>query len=190
MHETAHFQTMDKELEVLRHLHRENDLRQRDLAEIAGLSLGMTNAIVKRLAVKGFLTVRKVNNRNIRYAVSSAGVEEIAKRSYKYVKRTIKNIAHYKDRVDELLQGIRAQGFLGVVLEGGSDVDFIVEHLCRKNGLGFRRSDGARNAGAGVAAEGDFVLHGENIPPPTSGPRRGSAYLRSVLMQERTWITR
>jgi len=36
--------------------------------EDVGLSLGMTNAILKRLAAKGWITVRKVNNRNIRYA--------------------------------------------------------------------------------------------------------------------------
>ena len=60
----------DKELEILENIyHSSSSVRQRDLAEIVGLSLGMTNAILKRLVKKGLLTVRKVNNRNIRYAV-------------------------------------------------------------------------------------------------------------------------
>ena len=51
-----------------------------DLARIVGLSLGMTNAIRGRLAGKGWITIGKVNNRNIRYAVTPAGIEQITPR--------------------------------------------------------------------------------------------------------------
>ena len=181
MNETATLQKTDKELEVLRNLHRKDSLRQRDLAEIVGLSLGMTNAIMKRLAVKGLLTVRKVNNRNIRYAVSPAGVEEIAKRSYKYFKKTIKNIVYYKNGIEELVRGVRREGFERVVLVGASDVDFIVEHLCREYGLGFRR----RKDDAGEDGQADFFLYGENFAGtgPDRSLRRGVGQLRDVLMQ-------
>ena len=44
----------DKELEILENIyHSSSSVRQRDLAEIVGLSLGMTNAILKRLVKKG-----------------------------------------------------------------------------------------------------------------------------------------
>jgi DNA-binding MarR family transcriptional regulator len=49
-------------------------LRQRDLALIAGASLGMTNSILKRLARKGWITIKKLNNRKIQYAVTRAGI--------------------------------------------------------------------------------------------------------------------
>ena len=62
-------------------------MHQRDLARIVGLSLGMTNAILKRL-------VKKVNNRNIQYIVSPKGINEITRRSYRYFKRTIKNVVY------------------------------------------------------------------------------------------------
>ena len=43
-------------------------VRQRDLSQqVIGMSLDMTNAILKRLVLKGYLSVRKVNNRNIAY---------------------------------------------------------------------------------------------------------------------------
>jgi DNA-binding MarR family transcriptional regulator len=73
------------------------DVRQRDLAKIAGLSLGMTNAILKRLALKGLLTIKRVNNRNIHYIVTPTGIEAITRKSYRYFKRTIKNVV-YKGR--------------------------------------------------------------------------------------------
>ena len=76
----------------LEHIHkRAQEVHQRDLAQIVGLSLGMTNAILKRLAGKGWITIRTVNNRNIRYAVTSADIDQITRRSVRYFKRTIKN---------------------------------------------------------------------------------------------------
>ncbi len=41
----------EHEITILENIHNQQDVvRQRDLAEIAGLSLGMTNSILKRLA--------------------------------------------------------------------------------------------------------------------------------------------
>ena len=92
--------SVDRELEVLENIHNNGShLRQRDLASVLGLSLGTTNAIIKRLGQKGWLTIRKVNNRNIRYAVCPAGAEQIARRSYRYLKRTIKNVVDYKETI-------------------------------------------------------------------------------------------
>ena len=84
---------IDKEIEILESIyHNPHRVSQRDLAQIAGLSLGMTNVILKRLAGKGLLTIKKVNNRNIRYAVSPKGIEAITRKSYRYFKPTIKNV--------------------------------------------------------------------------------------------------
>ena len=69
----------EKELKILEKIHNNEDsVKQRDLEKIAELSLGMTNSILKRLIEKGFITVKKVNNRNIKYAVSPLGIEEIS----------------------------------------------------------------------------------------------------------------
>ena len=87
----------EKELEILTNISNNSaTLSQRELASRSGMSLGMTNAVLKRLVQKGWLTIRKINNRNIRYAVTPAGMEEITRRSYRYFKRTLKNVAEYK----------------------------------------------------------------------------------------------
>lgn len=131
------------ELDILEHIHvAQTDVHQRDLANIISKSLGMTNSILKRLTEKGLLTVAKVNNRNISYAVTPAGMRELAKRSYRYVKRTIRNVVFFKDAIDaELLaykQGC-SDPALGLLLIGHSDVDFIIEHLAVKHGYIFRQ---------------------------------------------------
>src|SRR4030042_1149343 len=111
----------DRELDALERIQQsQSPVRQRDLARIIGLSLGMTNAILKRLAQKGLLQVQKVNNRNIQYAVSAKGMEEIAHRSYRYLKRTLKNVVYYTDAIDRLIQDIGPQGFQRLGLGGST----------------------------------------------------------------------
>ena len=140
---------IDPELEVLRHIAHAENVRQRDLARIIGMSLGMTNAILKRLAQKGLITMRKVNNRNIMYAVSPDGFEEIARRSYRYLKRTIKNVVVYRETIESLVELIVEQGFKEINLLEESDLDFIVERACGVASVRYRRRRAAASSASG-----------------------------------------
>jgi len=152
----------EKDIEILERIYRsQSTIRQRDLARIIGLSLGMTNSILKRLAKKGLLQIKKVNNRNIQYVVSPKGMEAIAFRSYRYFKRTIKNVVSYKEAMDGLIREVKQRGFNSLLLVGKSDLDFIVEHFCIKYRIGYqniRQIDA--NFSIGVR---DFLLYSENV---------------------------
>ncbi len=128
---------MDKELIILEQIQNNPHVNQRDLATVTRASLGMTNAILKRFAEKGLITIKKVNNRNIRYALTSEGMEEINRRSWGYFKRTIKNVVDYKDAIGEVIRQAKADGYEGITLIGESDFDFIIEHLCYKMSMPF-----------------------------------------------------
>lgn len=167
----------DHELEVLEHLAHAEDVRQRDLARIIGMSLGMTNAILKRLAHKGFITIRKVNNRNILYVVSPDGFEEIARRSYRYLKRTIRNVVVYRETIHSLVKLIADQGFSEIALMEPSDLDFIVEHACDVSNVAFARD---RRIPGAMSADGRFLLHSERLEPPSG--RRTLAELESAVL--------
>jgi predicted transcriptional regulator len=128
--------TAEREIDVLETIQRSTDpVRQREIAHAIGLSLGMTNEILKRLAKKGWLSIRKVNSRNIQYVVSSKGVEEIAGRSYRYLRRTIGNIVRYKEAIEQLVREVKDSGWDRMALVGKSDLDFIVENSCRAMGV-------------------------------------------------------
>jgi len=174
--------TLDPELDVLQNIYAHADhVRQRDLARIADLSLGMTNAIVKRLVEKGWLTIRKVNNRNIMYAVSPAGIEQITRRSYRYFKRTIKNIVSYREAIVKLVGDVKARGYRGLVLVGSSDLDFIVEHACGAQGMEYVRDE--RNVEAFQKKGELFILHSESCIPDAREKRSrpGTAFLQDLV---------
>ncbi len=164
----------DQELEVLENIYAQRDhVRQRDLARIAGLSLGMTNAIVKRLVQKGWLTIRKVNNRNIRYAVSADGIDQITRRSYRYLKRTIRNIVYYREAIERFVRELKGHGYTGIMLIGASDLDFIVEHACEMYAVSYLRND--REAAERASVQRATLEPASSADRPAEGDGRGRA---------------
>ncbi len=131
--------TSDKEAIILEHIYYNDSLKQRELADKAGISLGMTNAILKRLIEKGWLMTKRLNSRNISYVVSPAGMEEIFKRGYRCFKRTIDDVRLYKNEIENLIAEAVVSGYKTIALVGNSDLDFIIEYACGKAGIAFNK---------------------------------------------------
>ena len=194
MNSTQTIEQDDTELSILESIYssgKANDSpRQRDLASSAGASLGMTNAILKRLAGKGWIIVRKINSRNAQYAITPDGVNEIARRSYRYFKRTIRNVVFYRDRIDEAIARAKVRGADSVLLIGISDLDFIVEHACDRHGLSFFKAvdeELAMRASSPLV----FAIYAEqrangNGDGALSGAHESSLYLSDVLSGSET----
>jgi DNA-binding MarR family transcriptional regulator len=163
---TAHA-SMDTEFLILENIYSSLDqdtpLRQRDLALIAGTSLGMTNSVLKRLAQKGWISAKKLNRRKIQYAVTIDGINELLRRSYRYFKRTIKNIMVYKDAIDRVISQARRKNFAVVLLIGVSDLEFIIEHGCQSCGLSFLKTVDTATARQALD-EQTFGIFAETIP--------------------------
>ena len=140
----AHNPSADTEYLILENIYGSGEqktaLRQRDLAHMTGASLGMTNAILKRLAQKGWITIKKLNCRNIQYAVTLDGINEIIHRSYNYFKQTIRNTVYYKETLDAIIRNAKQNNISSVILIGASDLDFIIEHACHSYGISFAKA--------------------------------------------------
>jgi DNA-binding MarR family transcriptional regulator len=173
----------ENELDILENIHRSTEpVRQRDLAHAIGLSLGMTNAILKRLVTKGCLSLWRVNSRNIKYVVSPKGVDEIARRSYRYLRRTIGNIVRYKEAIEGFIIDVIDRGCKEVILVGESDVSFLLEHACSTHKLPLRAVAVAPRTEEHRRKENVLVVFSEVEPPPRDqGRRTGVAYLRELL---------
>lgn len=167
----------EQEIEVLQSIYNKKDsVRQRDLAKIVGLSLGMTNSLLKRLVQKGLLQIRKINNRNIQYIVSPSGIDAISKKSYNFLKRTIRNIADYKETIQEFVYKLKELGYEEIVLVGMSDLDFIVEHCCGKADIRLKKDMSDFKGRV-------FYLYSEGYTPDqTNENQTGVGFLQKMLL--------
>ncbi|MEX2374601.1 MAG: hypothetical protein WD942_03325, partial [Dehalococcoidia bacterium] len=119
---------------------------------------------------KGFLMMRRINHNNAHYLVTPAGVEQISRRSYLYLRRTIGHVVRYKERLREFCREQQHAGVREIVLIGESDLAFILEWCAEKEGLGFRQVEGVEGT-VKIEPEGSAEpLGSETSPNPDAWP--------------------
>lgn len=130
-----------KDLTVLSNVHQtllsSPNASQRDISKALNMSLGMTNSILKRFVDKGWMCMHKISARNIKYVLTPEGLKEVAKRSYNYIKRTIKNVYDFKELILDFVGKQKSLGIKNIILLGEDDIAFIIEYACQKNEISF-----------------------------------------------------
>lgn len=150
---------IEKHLSLLEVIKKRPDSGQRDLAEAVGLSLGMTNILLKELTAKGWVMIRKINSRNFNYFLTPEGVKEVSKRSYRYLKKTIRSLADCRENLENFVLRVKKQNYLEIGLIGESELSFVLEFLCQKFQIKFSSS-----VNEGNFSQETFILYSENIP--------------------------
>jgi DNA-binding MarR family transcriptional regulator len=173
----------DHEFALLESIYRHKEtrpVRQRDLAKVVGISLGMTNVVLRKLAQKGWVVIRRLNSRNIQYVVTPSGIDQISKRSFLFLKRTVRNVIFYKDVLERLITDLKTRGYRAIVLVGKSDFDFVLAYLCQKHKLEFIETQTPSRQ------EGAILIHAEDVNGSHNGDGRGpqleEVYLHDILI--------
>ena len=79
----------ERELKIIEEISQDKNLTQRKISHRLGLSLGMTNIILKRLVSKGYIKVKGLDRRKVQYILTPKGFTEKTKKSYRYFLKTI-----------------------------------------------------------------------------------------------------
>lgn len=119
---------------------------QRKLAEDSGLSLGMTNALLKRFVERGWVKLSHISGRSLRYALTPNGMEEISRRAVDYFVRASRNASLYRDRIDEFAKALKASGYAALALQGPAELDFLFDYACEMHGVKFYKQLDIRDA--------------------------------------------
>jgi DNA-binding MarR family transcriptional regulator len=129
----------ENELQLLEALYAsqtaEQPFSQRALAGKAGLSLGMTNALLSRFAERGWVKLNHLSGRSLRYILTPSGVEEVLRRTMAYFARAERSATNYRARIDEYIHGIARKGFRVVVYDGPAELEFLFDYSCVRRGV-------------------------------------------------------
>ena len=110
---------------------------QRALARTAGLSLGLTNALLRRFVERGWVKLLRVRGRSIKYALTPTGVQQIAIRTVDFFARAMRNASLYRKKIDSFIEKVARRGYCAVLLLGPEELDFLFDYACLKHGLQF-----------------------------------------------------
>jgi len=121
----------EKELAIIREISNNAVSDQRAIALRSGISLGMTNLIIKRLITKGHVKAKQLDKKKIHYLLTPQGFAEKAKKSYAFTRRTIGLFKTTKEKIKELILSEHQKGANQFIIEGNTDLSDIAESAFR-----------------------------------------------------------
>lgn len=114
---------------------------QRILAENAGMSIGLMNAVIKRFVERGWIMLTNVNLRKLSYAITPAGIAELTARSQTFAKRTFAIANKYNDALCSAVSEAKKQGKNKLILYGNSYIKFLLIYACQTLNVTFLERD-------------------------------------------------
>src|SRR5687767_5206385 len=88
-----------KEFSLIQEIARKPLQTQRQLSQSTGLSLGMTNILLKRLARKGYIKIKHLDWKRTQYLLTVKGLLEKTRKSYAYALYAINQFRLIRERI-------------------------------------------------------------------------------------------
>ncbi len=117
----------EREFELINIIGAELSANQRDLSKQLDISLGMTNLLVRRLAVKGYIRIRQLNKRKMEYILTSKGFSEKLRKSIRYTIKTLNSIEIIKNHLKTIFKELYQEGERNFNILGNSDLALLAQ---------------------------------------------------------------
>jgi DNA-binding MarR family transcriptional regulator len=125
------------ELTVLESLQGATDaVSQRELARRTGFSVGLVNAVLKKLIHTGYVKTSHLNRRSIEYLLTPQGFAQTALRSYRYIVNTMRGYREIQCKLQAILAALQAEGFTDFYLHGEGELAGLVALFFEDAGMG------------------------------------------------------
>jgi len=134
----------EKEFAVIKEIANNHRPNQRLIAKKLGISLGLTNLIIKRLAKKGYLKVSQLNARKIEYILTPQGFAEKAKKVLSLYPQDDSTLKILKQKIQQIILNEYNNGKRKFVIQGNNELSELVEISLRNlnlEGLEYTNAD-------------------------------------------------
>lgn len=160
------------EFAVIQEVARRPGQTQRQISKSVGLSLGMTNLLLMRLARKGYIKMRQLDWKRTEYLLTLKGAVEKTRKSFSYTQHTILLFLNIVKSVQQLVRAEYAGGVREACVVAWPDTQKVIAGAVAELALPdlkLEYSDAFKPLGArpGVI----FVATVEPLPKPAPGQR-------------------
>ncbi len=125
----------DRDLVILEHIELDPDATQASLAAQLGVAVGTINWHIKRLIEKGYVKVRRVERRKLRYIITTEGIALRARLTIDYIQNSFRLYRLVRERVLAALEQVERAGKHSVCLQGEGDVAEVCRLTCLERGM-------------------------------------------------------
>lgn len=103
-----------RELELLEKIENNGHLTQRDLSREVGIALGLVNHLLKKMVKKGWIKIKNIDSKKIRYLITPEGAREKTQLLYDRVESTIHFYIEAKKVIKEKVMHLKEEGVTNV----------------------------------------------------------------------------
>ncbi len=124
-----------RDLIILEQIEHNPDATQASLAAQIGVAIGTINWHLKRLVEKGYVKVRRVERRKLRYIITPEGLALRARLTLDYIQTSFSLYRLVRQRTLLLLTDADQRGLNRLCLEGEGDVADVARLTCLEQGF-------------------------------------------------------
>jgi DNA-binding MarR family transcriptional regulator len=129
--------TLDPEiaLPILDQIERNPDVNQASLADQMDIAVGKVNWLMKRMIEKGYVKVKRLQRRKLRYIITPEGLAYRARLTINYIDNSLRLYRRVREQVGDQLVLVRQAGYSEVILKGDGDIADICQLSCLEYGI-------------------------------------------------------
>ncbi len=124
-----------RELEILEKIENNGHLTQRDLSKEVGIALGLVNLLLKKMVKKGWIKIKNVDARKIRYFITPKGAREKSSLLYKRAESTIHFYLDAKRVIKDKIMHLKNEDVKNVSIYGVSHISEVLYIVLKELGL-------------------------------------------------------
>ena len=125
----------NRDLDILEHIEFDPETTQATMAERLGVAVGTVNWHLKRLIEKGYIKVRRIERRKLRYILTPQGIAYRANLLADYIHTSFDIYRLVRKRSLDAIQKVRTQKINRIYIKGSGDVAEICRLTCLEQGL-------------------------------------------------------
>jgi len=123
------------DLTILEQIEQDPDATQATLASYMNVAVGTINWHLKRLIEKGYVKVRRLERKKLRYIITPEGIALRARMTVDYIQTSFDMYRTVRRRVLAALEQVKQAGFHTVKIDGGGDVAEVCRLTCLEQGV-------------------------------------------------------
>lgn len=120
----------NRDLIILEQIEQDPDATQASLADQLGVAVGTINWHLKRLISKGYVKVRRIERRKLRYIITPDGIALRTRLAVDYIQTSFQLYRLIRQRMSQTLAEARQAGYSSIRLEEEGDIADICRLTC------------------------------------------------------------
>jgi DNA-binding MarR family transcriptional regulator len=124
-----------RDLTLLNSIEQDPDISQATLADTLGVAVGTINWHLKRMVAKGYVKVKRMQRKKLRYILTAEGIALRANLTVKYIENSFSLYNLIRQRTRTVLDDLRSFGMDTVRIEGEGEVAEVCNLTCLEQGI-------------------------------------------------------